>query len=417
MRLTAVVGRAVAAGVLVMPLCGLVNAASVTPPPCQALALAPPVDQSRTALCYWYRTEPTPVFRLWRSTDGLKTWRERKASGLAFSMGSAAGQLFASPDYPHDRVVFLQTTDGLYQTSDGGDTFTASSPLVTTFGPDNLTAYSDDTPGSAAIGTKATVIYADPLNNASLKVQPPLHVPIAGSPDRDVRFLVPPGYPASGSPFVLANRVDTDGRFQAHLYGCTASFSCVDDLAAFPMGHTVRDAFFAPDFRESHLMYVVTQETAPRVSEAHLWRSVDSGRTFVECAVTAGLARTVRALDSSGINLGLAFASASRVFLRWGYAPETTRSRRAAALPANLLYRSDDGGRHWRLVGSARRPDQAGPRGSLPWPDGSQFYNSTSANRLWWADGSLVTLGADAHAGYGGPFCSRNLGVTWRRTC
>lgn len=385
-------------------------------PRCYAFAVSPDFARDGTAFCYRdgfaIHGEPPLVFYV--STDGARTWRQTVAAGIAPSRIAWFDQLVVSPMFAEDHTIYLQSLDGLYQSVDNGETFSLASPFATTRGGrDNLSAYVEDLAGTG-LSRHTTIAFSGSPDFPPMRIQPPLHTPVAGSPDGNLRFLLAPAFPADPRAFMLAERRDaTTDVVRAVLYSCDTQLTCAQPLHTFPAGQHAWRGWVAPDFATSHRLYVETSADAYGRRWDHLWISTDAGRTFRADPTTVALSGRARAVGGLTVSVDLAYATARRVYLRWTYASGDKRSRAATAPAFQQLLRSENGGVTWATIGY-NRYSQAGPRGNLPWTNLAATAHPTI---LAPTDTTVLVLGGTYTPVYYGPFCSRDAGRTWRATC
>ncbi|MDQ4024011.1 MAG: hypothetical protein M3217_00750, partial [Actinomycetota bacterium] len=91
------------------------------------IALSPQFESDRRMFCVGrvpdLATRTISTY-FWVSSDAGATWTRAAAAGLVIGQTSVPEQLVASPLYETDQTLFLHTDEGIWKTSDFGDTFT-----------------------------------------------------------------------------------------------------------------------------------------------------------------------------------------------------------------------------------------------------------------------------------------------------
>lgn len=398
-----------------------------TPPsvqPCTQLAASPAFTADRTAFCAGHVPDPTSgrttAIAVFRTTDGGRTWTRATAAGLTFNDTDArVTHLSVSPRYASDRTVFAQIRNtGLFQSVDGGETFSLVGPLAwSRVTPFVATAPAPPVPipapdaGAHTIFGMARSGGADGDPNASAIIDPLArsHTPVRGTPARDLEFAIADTFARDGAAFAVADRgVGLDARVE--LYRCGAMLTCDALLIAFPKRWTFDRLWLSRDFEKTRTVYVsMTTLSGSRV----LYWSRDAGGTWSRWSAAERLLAPVVAARNVP-RYAVAFGTSRTVYLRVSYMPGATSS---AAPPAEQLFRSDDGGSTWRRVAFGRAARQAGSRGVMPTdsPIGEQANGAIPPGALTVAGSTVFMLG---HTGrYAGLYCSWDGGRQWGRTC
>ncbi|HVF06485.1 MAG TPA: hypothetical protein VNA20_16710 [Frankiaceae bacterium] len=390
-------------------------APTTAPSPCAAFALSPSFVSDGTAFCATlFSKGPT----LWRTTDRGGSWtRFDLAPGvLPLEQRPALRDLIVSPRYAVDRAVYLQTSVGLYVTTNPADGLRPVDLLASAndLGVPNLTPYVDATAGAVSAGERVVFAYA--AQQRAARIDPPLHSEVpAAAPNYALQFLVPQRATLDVAPLLVGLRPDPSGagRHSIALYQCDASLTCATQLHAFPPPAEFRGAWLSPAYDRDGTLFVALA-TGKRYL---LYRSTDRGRTFAPWAGASKVLAAVNAEMSrgdgdTGLPLALAIdpANPRLVFLRVAQRSDTPR------LPAQQLFRSRDGGATWTRTGigwvTPGRPD------TLPW-DAANPLGSIAANQsaIHVANGRVFALGQSTRDGYSGVFCSTDAGRTWARAC
>lgn len=378
---------------------------------CRLVAFSPGFETDETMFCAGLdidvvrRSIQTSFFV---TTDAGRTWTRPPAQGLVTSTASRPEQLIVSPLFDTDRAVYLHTDEGIWKTTDLGETFVLVDSLANP-GEGRLA------PMVETAGNDRTVFaYA----NAELtaKIDPPLHVPLAGAPEPELRFVIPPAFDEDGSAFVVARRPGEAPA--AILFSCDATLTCIDALFEFPAGDEFGNLWLGPLTDQGQSIFVETlRSTGPADPHPVLWHSVDGGQSFVEWTTANRLLDPIVHAGGRLARVGLAHdpADASRAFLRVSYVPRTTKKASRTNPPGEQVFRTDDGGATWRRVAYGLSFKQSGRAGTVPWT----HVNQQSAAHITFAgEGRLVALGnVFGPDGYNGPFCSTDLGRHWSRSC
>lgn len=335
------------------------------------------------------------------SDDSGRTWRTVPSRGIAVTPSTVLGQVLLAPDDP---AVYVQTNDGLYSSTDSGATFVLADRLAAnTTAVAQLTRLVDGGVSAPALASGARFAYADPFGSPAV-VQAPFHLPVAGSPDTEVRFLVPPSGPGdNGDPLLVALQRDASTgtpRSRPIVYGCDARLTCTESRFAFPYQSRYGGATLAPDYRRTGVAYVWTTDVS--TGDLTVWRTADAGRTFAPWGPAATVTGPVNRAKAKGQGWDLSIAFDPRrpatMYVRAMYIRLAS-----GGPPKDQVLRSDDGGRHWRV---------AGP---LPWLGAGNVSTPYQSAVLVGPDGRLVVLAFGE--GYQGVYCSTDRGGHWAKGC
>jgi hypothetical protein len=406
---------------VVLPAAG-VRAAAAPPPvqPCTQFAASPDFAVDRTAFCAGHvrdaSTGSTTGIAVFRTSDGGRTWAPGAAAGLFMNDANArVDHLVVSPLYKTDRKVFLQVRNtGLFESTDGGATFTIVDPLAW----NRLTGYVSAVPGGLLPSAGAHAVFAmaapagqDGEANKSALIDPVAHAhtPVTGTPGRDREFAISDTYDRDGAAFAVAD-LGVGLQARVAVYRCDATYACGQRLYEFPKRWTYDRIWLSADFANTKTIYLsMTPLTGPRT----LWWSRDAGKTWARWTAAERLLTPVAKVKGYPA-YGLGRGPGRTLYLRVSYAPTTGA---ATAPPAEQLFRSGDNGVTWTLTAFGRAATQAGPRGTMP-----------TDNRLDTGDGKLppgvltvtpsgrvFSLGSTG--GYPSFYCSWDAGRHWARTC
>lgn len=344
------------------------------------------------------------------STDNGRTWRAVDSQGIAVTDMSLLKQVLLGSDPATDPALYLHMNDGLYRSTDDGATFVPADRLAgATSGFLQLTPLPPEpNPPGLPDGfvARSRFGFAGQTSSSAI-LQPPLHQPVAGSPDLDQQFFVPP--PGTG-PYhdilLMALHVEPGAnppRSHAVLYACDARLTCAEQRYAFPVRNRYLGAVLAPDFRKSGVAYVWTTEQPS--GDVTVWRTEDGGRTFTRWRAAEAITGPVNRAKPAGAvwDLSLAADPARPATL---YA-RTSYIDRKGGPPGEQLFRSTDGGRRWTRIGYT---------GTVPWafPSGAAVRPYSRAV-VTAPGGRLLVIGAVD--GYDGISCSVDGGRRWARAC
>ena len=395
-------------------------------PVCKVITFSPQFIQNHTAFCataeYLPGTvQPSGNVLVRRSTDGGSTWETLPLVGLQGLGLSWPVQILVSPSYPDQEAIYVQVIfgprPGLHRSTDGGETFMWVAPLATTgLLTRPLTPYAAEAsiPSPLGAGTDAFT-YASIEESRPAVLTPPLHRPIAGSPDGAAMFLLPPDYPSSNA-LAIARGVHKPSpepetwEWQLSAYRCDVTLTCQEKVAQFPPGLDLVDAAYLGDGTS----YVVIERFGAG-TDTQVWRSTDA-KTFSRWQSLDALVprRDINGNSNVTIDVVDVPGAAGRFFARVAYRPESEES----GIPRDRIFRSNDNGATWQAVASSRR--SKGKLGYVPWfrrlgpihAEGDLYM--PSPDRLF-----VLAYDVDAGSGseYFGPFCSGDGGRKWASEC
>jgi hypothetical protein len=397
-----------AASVLCVPL--LVRPVAALPIPfCEVIEVSPHFASDGTAFCISLLRDETVApepLRVQITTDGGRSWRVMPATGL--EPATRLGQVIVSPLFRQDRAVFVHTTSGLWRSTDLGATF-SNIDTLTEVTNHNLAPFVTTLPGLPLVQSTPRVSFAY-AERRPARIDAPLHLPVAGSPDDDGQFLVPPSYPADPA-FSLSSRPTADlQNRQTTLYRCQGDFSCSELLFTFPLGLSFSAGWLAPDHATSREIYILFH-SFPISGRVVMWRSTDGGATFREWTSVNQLIPTV---DAAHAAIDIAGHPGSPR-LRYLRISSTDKRPSPPAPPANRFFRSTDGGTTWHLMGSARYLKQPGTSPNrLPWR-GRHVYASHTLRVA--ENGRLFLIGIGNDFADINLYCSVDSGRTWAERC
>lgn len=395
-------------------------------PPCTIKDFAPDLRASSKAFCA-HVVESSET----GSTIGLAFYVSRDA-GYSFERASATGlvvtraddvidNLIISPLYESDHTVYVQTRSGLFATTDDGDTFTLVDRLAT----GGLAPF---VAAPSLLNPQPHTAFAMVKGEFPALVDPPLHIPVAASPDEDRRFLIPPDFAESGEAYVIASHNDSPGKWHASIYRCNAVLTCTEKLHSFPQDWSFQgygaghEAWMAPDFRQSRRMYIYLENF--KTNQYKAWISRDSGESFKPWASVNKLFwRTNRFKKLYGnkvrISVFLRLASHSRfpktifIYVWQSYESLTNYGEKPLKLrvPRSGVFRSKNHGDTWRWMGALPGNSNYGYPLSLE-SDGRLTMLAAKRGKP-----ALNEEGKVYFPGYYGLFCSMNEGRSWTRGC
>lgn len=398
---------AMACGALAVP---PASAAGVAPNPCTELAVSPTFAADGTAVCAGVVYEPTTgsatSVAVFVTTDKGHSWRKATAAGVAITRpDDYLRGVLVSPRYSADHMIVVQLARaGVLASTDLGTTFTLVSPL----GLGRVTPFVA-TPD--AVAARPLLVHADAAgNDVSMQVDPVSHAvaPVPGTPAKDREFAVSPHYATDGLAFAGAMVASSDGTYASPaVYACTAGFACTEQRFLGPPRSVLDRLWTMPSSAPPGFVVVlrVLVGSTPR-----LWRSLDGGRTFRPWTSVNAVGATMGA-GPSQLAVTADPAKPDRLYLRasWLSVDGTP--------PDEQLFVSTDGGTRWSRVayGSTVRLRHTG---SMPATSPGD-YRATAAGFVVAAGAGRLFLltGGPRDPDYSGPYCSRDAGRTWARTC
>jgi hypothetical protein len=371
--------------------------ADTAPRPCERLALSPDFAHDGTVFCGGRLSTSvvggtTQGFVLYRSTDRGRSWTKLAAAGLLFNTLDDLHQLLVSPSYATDHTVVVETLGyGVFASADGGTTFV---PLLP--GDQPMLTLGSLAPGTAfALGAGS---HLPQTSSVLLDLTTHLVTAISGVAQGEQAFAVSPAYATDGRALAFADRI-VDGAVRTEVYACDATFACATRLAVLPRHYQFDRAWFVT---AKLLVVALAREGTSRPA---LYASSDGGRTYAPLRAAQAVLDG-QADPSRDVQLDLTSTpNGRRLWLR-------TSSGRP---PQLRVYRSDDAGRSWRLVASART-DSRQPVGNFPdlrTPPPSYGIPRVSLQAA--DDGHLFVNGLDANGW--DVACSADDGRSWSTYC
>lgn len=402
--------------------------------PCADITVSPVFTQDHVAICAHLTTDggsATGVV-LFATSDGGASWERQDATGLTVNPQefSTYPRVAFSPLYEQDHTIFVSfDTSGLFKSTDLGQTFT----LVDPFGGYHSTPLAMTIKDPLG-GEHKRVMFAQAISGSTdganrsvlIDTVTRLRTPITGTPGRDLRFLIPPGYENHGKAFAVGEfGLGASRHFE--IFACNALFTCAERRGVFPEGVEWLDrVWFAGDFGSENegIVFVGGLERLRR----HLWWSRDGGQTFKPWTwgerLMARIGRPYPGHDEARTNdYGIApVAGTGTVYLRTYYsALDEDR------FPKVVLFRSKDRGKTWKRVSYGRPKDHPLNQGSLPimMPAHYKYFSETNPGGFIVAPSTkkLFMAGPDVSKSWGSyekslmVKCSTDGGRTWEALC
>ncbi len=399
-----------------------VRAAATEPHPCTQLALSPAFATDGTALCaglVWSNTGQTTGAAVFLTTDKGRSWRKTAAAGLVQATDDSLWDVFFSPRYPADRMIFVQISRrGLFVTTDGGETFA----LVVPFGYGRFTPYVEASAGlPGAERTMLAHAHSEPAFELTEVVDPATHLvaPVTGTPGDDKQFGVSPRY-ATDRLAVAAAMVEDpvdSTRANVAIFACSAQFTCTEERLRSRPYVQFDELRVLPAATPSGFMVVVRLLIGSR---QEMWRSTDGGRTYSPWSSVNRIANTVTPAHGGNFRVAVAGdpAQPRRMFLRLSW---TGLPPNRPAPPSEQVFVSENGGSTWKLLSFNRINAQLDRVGAIPETAGGGSPLRTPRNFIAAGGGGrLFILAGDVGylpGTYTGPYCSRDGGRTWAKFC
>lgn len=383
------------------------------PAPARALMCARLIRDHSTAVPLYFETSI--------SHDGGATWTTRNSTGIALSYTTIVFQLVASADFTADKTWFVQTFDlGVYRSTDDGASWTLADPLGKQ--PSTWASLEPMHATLAGLLPVGGLLFANAVQEGagSALITPPLHAPIPGTPDYTVRYAAAQGEVGKYAGTVLALAVHADhadgSGNTTRVYRCTAALSCKDVVFESAPNHGLfSDIFMAADFAKTGRVAVLTKNDT--TSRYTLSLSTNGGATFSAVrGLQSVLDQVLKGTKFRTVNFGLAFSSLHPAIM---YVRLHFNSIAPGVPRPEQIWRTDDSGRTWRLLGWSSRNGFTGLKGTLPWS--GNFGDAAD-----WLRGSLLIdkqdnlmlLGFRPLAPDGNYFwCSRDGARTWKSIC
>lgn len=369
------------------------------------LVVSPAFAADGTAFC---AASVNGTFVLYVTHDHARTWTTTQPTGVVLTPGLPANVhgLLISPDFATDRTLVADITGSVFYSTDAGATFV---PAAGNYGRMTMT---DALRGVSAEPSHGVLLGAGRFNTSvtarSVMLDPTLPVqrPLVGTGTPDVAFLVPP----AGSPdvaFAVGEAGSTPSTRQHSFYACNAAYACPEKLGSLPTGEIFAEAWFAPDFATSGVLFAATMDLQNRT---HLYASRDRARHLTPApGLSALLDQAYRAKLSPMLVLAPGKTGSRTLFARMA-------GGGSAKTLTNRLFRSDDDGATWRLAAWGRDPESRGPNGTMPYEYVAGAWSSIPQGYLTYTpDGRLLFSGTNKNTRV--VWCSQDSGRTWRPAC
>lgn len=262
---------------------------------------------------------------LFRSTDGGATWQRvgNNTVGQADRRSFPGGKLLVSDDFPEDPRVFAVTTQGVFLSRDGGETFDLLTPALGNSVP---------SPDFAAGDERLFFAGPPPSVYDAQHDDRPRPLTFASQLSHDGDIVIGPDFHTTGEVLVSGRAVTSTGTKMA-IFSCTAQ------------GCTPRATV------DSNTPHLYASPSLPNTIFAwrsgYFGRSTDAGRTFTKYTFESGFL-------ISGVY------EADGIVYRYG----NNKVNQAAP-----LYRSFDGGATWQPL-AVNSPLNKGIRTLAKLPDG-----------------------------------------------
>jgi len=392
--------RVIASGAALAALSVAMPASAARPPACQEVAFSPAFSRDRTMWCSESVADDGAY--VYRSTDAGRTW------GRGVQVKSGDGRQFmarvlVSPLYATDRRVLVWTTEGLYESLDGGVTFSGepvaepnaqATPYVDTMVTGKARA-------AFVYGVGGNGTYDTELGRRS----------VVGAPGNEVlRYLVPSSFAQTRKAVAVSIPSATlaDRNHNAVTPETTVAIRCEGDFVCAERGQDFGRLFVdvIDDLGRPDQHYVMGREftwqsdgTITKGKE-RAWRTNDAGQSWTEWASVEHVLN-LRTDDSTWTITGS--PDSRRLFLSVTSVLSSGKDNLSVTddTYAMTLWRSDDDGATWHRL-------------SVPWtrpPLGVHPVTITAqtGNRLY---------ATASRPGFTGLFCSLDNGRTWRTgTC
>lgn len=377
-------------GAILAPLTGSpASTAAGTSRDCHRVVVSPTYERDHTLYCLGaLYAEDRNMAVVQISKDRGLSWAPFPTEGLNSRDVSLAVDLVLLPredtssDFGTSNDVYVRFVHGedrgLYVTSDEGETWSLADKVLGEPLIRSLDSYTD-----TSVTPTGWIVYPGASPGRTV---PPVHVPVAGSPELDEFFVFPPRFPAEGSVLSLGSSDTSPSDNVVHfsqvsVYRCDGALTCNDKRFTFPdrmfvRGYYVNDrvAYFSGidhgdplggDDEKKPARVWWSRDGAETVSP---WRSINK--------VLAGrwLSSSVRIVESE-----------RRQGIYFMLVPD-----------ADELYRSADAGKSWTRI--RHRPRLTDMHALVATVDGRLFLTASHE------DGQRV-------------FCSVDQARTWKLGC
>lgn len=401
------------------------TAAAPRSPACSYVALSPAFGRDRTGACTLIDRASGNVPTVHVTRDAGRSWRRASAVGLTQTESGSLRPIF-SPRYGSDATLYVATQDGLYASTDLGETFAPVAALVPQANGQNPVVFVSTTapPPTDAVAPGARVLIAGAYGEKSAVYDSRLRVarPILGTPGGTRYFAAPP-VPTPDAPplaFVMESRPKPDRPYGGGLvaYACDHELACAERRFAFPDDLYLQNVKVAQWGRATAYVALMLDL---RTEKWTTWRSADGGRTFAPWrSLDAVLAATGRGVGSKpAFSVAADPTAAGTWWLRVSAFPPGPW--KPGMPPAEQLFVSDRAGDRWRRVGYQLDISHRGRRGTLPWDSRGESDGDEPAQVTVAPDGRLFVIGTrqgtDRVPGLTAVWCSTDRGRTWRLSC
>jgi hypothetical protein len=387
------------------------SAAPAIRPECVATGFSPAFAKDRTVFCATVDDNGTYV---WKSTDRGRTWERRGRVREGGEQHHVSGFVM-SPLYERDRRVYL-AVDRLYGSADDGHTFTVTSDRD--IARTRVDAYVDTWPNTTGIAVPGVEPHVS-LLYASYSAFGQAFVIDSIFGERDshtlrtslLDFVLPPDFATRRTAVAVTLRPGITAAWQelqqlgVVTYRCDVDFHCTDPIQ--DLGVMYVDGVEPIGRPGEEYLYGHTQTGAVQV-----WRTTDSGYAW------ARWPSVERLLPKGTYSLWMTADPdrPGRLYLHTA-ADEKFGGPRT---PRFSLFRSDDDGKTWHVLGRSYVPGTRGvPRDTLPWHTGGDSVAASTSYVSAQPGGYLYVLGGQRRNGRDvvGLWCSRDAGHTWRTAC
>lgn len=392
------------------------SAAGQYSPHCDLLTFGKSSSAGSVGFCFGSKTDlstgqKTQTVAL--TQDGGATWEKKPGAGLTFAPTSIVEQLVVSPLFDSDKTLFLHSDEGIFMSTDGGDTFTLANTIANP-GRKRLEPFIEPL---GATSLREHVVLAFANYEYSARIDPPLHMPLVASPDLAERFLLPNSYPEQ-SGFVVAHERDpTNFSWRKKLYRCQAGLTCTQLLHSFPSLTTFEDAWLIYDSSGSARVAIAVREPHSDgtlgAGPLRIW-ILDEQDRLVPWTPLNRLLGKVEKDSNRELQLRLATndTRSGRIYAWLSYWAPNERP----PVPGEQIFFSKDGGSSWKRKSFGN--GEPSPRGKarIPWSSGPAGHHDDFSLL---PDGTLIVRASTVvdRIPYEGPFCSVDGGRSFEMHC